>query len=712
MMVKPLNRFTRLLRIGSCFLLWINIAVPLSSENPSIDWDQLFGELADRATDEETLERWSDQLLALSEQPLALNQANREALETLPFLGAAQVEALSYYLYRYGPMEDLSELALIEGLDATTIDLILPFVCLGEVNPKKAQEFSMDNLNYGKHTFSHLVGSTLETKAGYKRTTSEQDRYRGDAYSQTFRYAYALKRHLQAGFTLQKDAGEPWRTNKGWPDYYTLHLVLKDMGFFKGIYLGDYTLTMGQGLTCGQGFQLGKTLTGTSTSANQSALKRHASTAESGFFRGAAVEFVLWEKKQPALKTIQINGIGFVSHQRMDGRMKGDTLTSLLSTGLHRSQDEMDQRKTVPVWTVGGRLGCTFAWGRLHLNGLVWRLDKPYFPTYQPYNRFGFKGQSGGGLSMDYKWQYQRFGGFGECAISENGQTAWIQGLNVSACSSLALSLVYRMYERGYQTLYGQAFGEHETVNNEEGWYLFVGWEIGAKLSLHGNIDLFRFPWLTYTTDEPAYGQETGLLATYRWASNSKLRLRYKSRLLERNHLPQGGRTPQLIAENKQTARLQQESTWGAWKLKSTLSAAWLTTEKEDQRHTGCAFTQSMTHTHPSNRLRITCNLSWFDITDYAVRLSTYQPGLPGSFSMPLFEGTGCHWQIMMMASPWSWMETWVKLSRWNYTDRNQVGTASEQLSGHHKTDLQLMVRFKMGKRPQTRAKSLLPLQN
>lgn len=678
----------------------------ISADETDIPWDKLFTELSERATDEATLERWSEELLERAEHPLALNQATQESLEALPFLSANQVEALSYYLYRYGPMEDLSELALIEGLDASTIELLQPFVCLG--NTQQEANSQPVTLRYGKHSLRSFTGRTVETKSGYEKDPEKQG-YRGDQWTQTLRYTFNVKQRIRAGITLQKDAGEPWLVRGRWPDYSAMHLLINDIGPINTTLVGDFSLSLGQGLVCGQGFQLGKSLTEINTSRNRTTLRRHASSAETGFFRGTALEATLVERQQGRLTTFRLNGLLFVGRQKMDGRVEGDTIRALLTTGLHRTREEQSTRKNAPIWTAGGRLGLSVLHGSLHANILLWNMEKPLEPTRQPYNQFVIPGQSGANLSLDGRWYLKPFTGFAELAISRKGHTACLAGFDSSLGSNLNMSLLYRRYERGYHALFGQAFGEHEAVNNEEGLYLIVGWEIGPHLTIHANADTYRFPWLTYTTDEPASGYETGLLATWHWGTYREASLRAKCKTQEKNKLGTTCKTPHLETETKNSLRAQYQETSRNWQLTSTLATAYLLSETQPLL-TSVVFTQALRRRWIKPTLHITGSLSWFDVSDYAVRISHYEPGLPGTFSMPVFEGRGCRWLMMLSVTPSSTIDLWLKIGQWLYADSAVIGTGLEQIAGRQKTDIQLMVQVNFGKRVHQTAKKWLPL--
>ena len=107
-------------------LLVVTTAVRAQTERP---WEVYFNDVmtaedAGEASWEETYE-----LLCEREQhPLNLNTVTREQLEELTFLSAQQVEEIQEYLYRYGSMKSLSELAMIRSLDPDHRRLLTYFI--------------------------------------------------------------------------------------------------------------------------------------------------------------------------------------------------------------------------------------------------------------------------------------------------------------------------------------------------------------------------------------------------------------------------------------------------------------------------------------------------------------------------------------------------------------------------------------------------------
>ena len=262
------------------------------SINESEDWHILLEEMAENDIN---TEQWEEALTELANNPVPLNNASREMLESIPILNADQVENLSYYLYRYGPIVNLSELMLVEGMDARTMRWLKPFVCLGSIEESSIAYPQMKKaLKYGKQEFRWTMGTTFQQKSGYNALSDSTDRYLGDALHACFRYGFDYKDQLQWGVVLEKDAGEMWWNKKqSGVDYVSFHLLLKDSKRKNTLILGDYNVRFGQGLVCGSAFSLGKNTTGGVPELTGPSISRHFSASEINYLRGAGLKLAL-----------------------------------------------------------------------------------------------------------------------------------------------------------------------------------------------------------------------------------------------------------------------------------------------------------------------------------------------------------------------------------------------------------------------------------
>jgi len=669
----------------------------VSGKLETIDWDDFYTDMSEIGDNESLLEQWSESVQELVEQPLALNSASKQELSDLPFLNEKLVEEISYYLYRYGPMKDLAELRLIEGMDDIRYRLLCHLVYPGDTLPVKKTKLSLKTvLQRGKHDIRLQLGRTLEQKKGYRQSTQERQRYLGDAWSSTIRYGFSYKRNIQFGFTAQKDAGEPWLLSNSRPDYLSGHVLIKDLGWCNALVLGDYTLTLGQGLICGQSFQIGKgSFTGNLGSASTS-IKRHASSGEATYFKGIAFDVNLLERLHLDKNALNITLVGFLSNQRMDGSITENTLTSIVKTGLHRTPDEMEQRHTVKLLSGGWSLGVRTRWGRFNLNQLTWAVDKPLQPTWHPYNQFQLHGSKGSGTSLDYRVLVKQFTCFGEVAVDHGGHMAIQGGCYTTPVSGLSLTIHYRNHGIKYNAWHAGAFGENSQINNERGFYASLSWEATKELTLSGYIDTCVFPWLTYTSDEPSGGNKACIQGILQLNSTYSLLIRYTGKNSTHNWMAPEEKNPWMSELGQHQLRVQYTESLEHLEMRTIIDAKRSINSLEGANTEGYALSQSIKYTPRFLPVKLTGKIAYFDIPDYENRITSFEPSLPGSSRFPTFYGNGSRLCLLCCYTMGTTVQWWLDISRWKYTDRSNVGTGLEETAGNHLTTVQLLVRLKI----------------
>ena len=118
----------------------------------SVDkWMEYIEEMASETEDEAQIENLYSDLSYLSEHPFELNSVTETELKRLPFLSDQQINSLLAYRVKYGKLVTLYELKNVEGMDFSTISLLLPFVYIGDISVNK-RPFSVKNmLKYGSN---------------------------------------------------------------------------------------------------------------------------------------------------------------------------------------------------------------------------------------------------------------------------------------------------------------------------------------------------------------------------------------------------------------------------------------------------------------------------------------------------------------------------------------------------------------------------------
>ena len=89
-------------------------------------WEEFVEKISvDEYDDGEDMSPLLEELAGLHEHPFNLNTATKDDLEQLPFLDADEIEEILAYVYRYGPMQSLGELMLIENWTTRPVSSLL-----------------------------------------------------------------------------------------------------------------------------------------------------------------------------------------------------------------------------------------------------------------------------------------------------------------------------------------------------------------------------------------------------------------------------------------------------------------------------------------------------------------------------------------------------------------------------------------------------------
>lgn len=586
-------------------------------------------------------EDYFDFLTELNENPVDINNADRETISLIPFLSEEQIENISYYIYRYGPMVDKSELKLISGIDETLSKLLEPFITISDEN--KSQKGTRDIKELFKYPKNEIKLSVIRNSSG------NDESYLGNNFAETFRYGLKFKDKIQTGFIIQKDGGEKFFYEKKMPDYLSLNLMINDLYRIKRIVFGDFTVNFGQGLSCGKSFSLGKNLSLANPEVNSQEINRHFSSSESGFNRGIGFSLYLNESKNLELS-------GFGSIRKIDTNLNDSNFTSILETGLHRTPSELENKGNTKYYSTGTHLSYKNNNIQAGLSSVLWSFNNYFDPEYELYNMYYFRGKKGYNLSLDYRIKIKKIVAFGETAICQNSGYAIISGVNFKPFSLMEISVLYRNYAPTYYIYTSGGFSEGGSIRNEKGVYGVMKWNILKNITLNAYLDQFSFPWIKYSKYFITNGNDIAFQLSYQSKNSSNISLRYKVK----NEFSYA-----TSVKCKRQIRLNLVNKKTNPGFQSTIDANSYT---ENNKTTyGLGLTQIIDYTDNSNKINAYFKITAFDAVNYENRLFVYEKSLPGTFSMPLLYGTGCRTSICLKYNLNKNVSLWFKLGKFAY---------------------------------------------
>jgi hypothetical protein len=648
-------------------------------------------ELAEDAEESpETIESFYEELSYLTEHPINLNLATAEQLKRIPFLSDIQILNLLDYPKKQGSFASIYELKNVRFMDMETIELILPFVYVGAVD--KERPFTGRNmLQYGKNELMARYDQCLQEKSGYADYPDSilqqypNRKYVGEPFYTSIRYAYGFENRLQAGFVGEKDAGEAFRNSrhKGY-DYYSAHVFLKDVGKIRSLAVGDYKISFGQGLVVSNDFTPSRSSILSQVERRNNGFRRHYSTNETDFFRGVASTATFGKMDVSA----------FYSNRKVDAIADDETISSFKTDGLHRTSGDWDKRHTARIESFGGNVRYIGPRLLLGVTAMTTSFDgRSVEPELAPYNRFYFRGKRNTNIGADYAWRHRSFIFFGETAFSQNGAAATLNALQWSVSSGLKALILYRSYDRKYQSFYGRAFSQGSTVQNEEGVYVCLQWAPIARWQFAGYADFFRYPWIKYGIDAPSSGKEYMLQADFTGVKNTVFSLRYRLRQREKNNTEE--KEVRVIPVDQHRLRLQINHKPSEYLTFRTTLEGNAYDENVSSISRGWVIAQSTGWKNTHSSIQGDFYAAYFHTDDYDSRVYANEKNMLYNFSFPSFYGKGARLSTIWRYHFTKDLYVSVKAGWTHYFNRDTIGTGAEAIDGRDKIDLYTQLRWK-----------------
>ena len=640
----------------------------LYSDEEDDDWDAVIEDLNERI-----------------QNPIDINSASREELEQLPFLTDIQIENLLAYVYIHGPMVSLNELQAVEEMDYRTIQLMLRFVCLKPVADGKHFPRLKNILKHGKHEAITRLDIPFYTRQGY----TDGD-YLGSKYYHSLRYAFSYGDYVKAGITAEKDAGEPLfalHNDKGY-DYYSPYLLIRSPGRLRTLALGNYRLSFGLGLVMNGDLSIGKSFSLPTSTYRSSGIKKHSSTGEYSYFRGAALTVNLLRR---------VNLTAFYSHRDMDGVVSDGEITSILKTGLHRTQSEADKVHQFTLQAMGGNL--SFDNNRLHVaaTGLYYFFNHRYSPTLRTYAQYNLQGQHFYNLGIDYRIMLGRLSLTGEAAVGKKGY-ALLNRLTYSVRSTYRLALIHRLYTSDYWAFYARGFSDGTSTQNENGWYLAAEASPFSYWNFFASVDLISFPWWKYRISKSSQAVDVMFKSTFTPSEACSMYLTYRYKRKERDVTGTSGASISPTFHHKLRYRLNVNL--GDLTLRTTADFNHFRQQNVDgyefDRRIGWICTQMLAYKHSDFPLSGSIQASYFRTDDYDSRVYAYERGLLNIFYTPSYYGRGYRYSAVLRCDVGKTLMLMLKFGQTVYLNRDTISSGNDLINSNKKADLQLQLRVKI----------------
>jgi len=620
-------------------------------------------------------------------EPVNINYADAGLLEELKLLNALQINNLLSHRRLLGNFLSIYELQAVPGWNLDIIKRIRPFVTVAE----KTAIFQSLSKRYknGNSTLLFRAAQTLEKSKGFLLDrNSANNYYPGSPQKILLRYKYKSGNLLQYGVTAEKDAGEQFfrGAQKSGFDFYSLHFFIRNTGIIKSLAVGDFSVNMGQGLTQWQTLAFGKGAEITSTKRQSEVLKPYNSTGEIVFNRGVGI----------TLQKENWEATGFVSCRKMDAGFNTDTLdaidyiTSLHTSGYHRSANEIAGRGVQRQFTFGGNL--TFSNEKFHAGANAVHYDFEHAITKADYlyNKYGLTGNRTGNYSLDYSYTYKNIHFFGEAATDESFDKAFINGLLINADANVAMTFLYRSISRGYQSLYSNAFTENTFPANESGFYSGITITPTNFIRIDAFADFYHFPWLKYRVDAPTSGNDYMVQFTYQPNKQVQLSSRFRYENKPINFNPDNSYMNPVAGRPKKSLRTEFDyKIDNRFTLRSRVEVLIFDPRNEAKQNGYLGFAQ-INYKPALKPFSGNVRLSYFETDGYDSRIYAFENDVLYGYSIPVFFDKGYRYYLNAHYKLSPKLSLWARFAQTIYTDKTLIGSGLDAIKGNKKSEIKV----------------------
>jgi len=655
---------------------------------------------------DDMLDRIADQLLATAEEdvsyeelhetlnhllanPVDLNIVTREQLRAFMFLNESEINAVLHYRGQQGRFYDVLELQAVPGWTIETIRKVLPFVTIVDPNATIGRSLLHRMIHEQNQYLVIRYERTLEDKPGYQGQSDSSQHYEGNPERYYMRYRVARRNDFSVGFTAETDPGESFRWspptgNYGF-DFYSGHVQLIHKGLLENLVVGDFQCQFGQGLQLGSAFGLGKTAqTITGIRRSNLGFMPYVSAGESAYLRGTAVTLRI---RNPFRVHV------FGSWKSIDGTVSpGETsITSIQTTGLHRTARELASKWQISDRDAGMAIDIRFP--SFELGGLIHQKERshPVSPDPSPYNQFQFRGHGFTNVGGYINFSQGAITFFGEYAQTIGYGSAVSAGVMGNLTSKLEMAWLFRHFAVDYFSVYSNPVSENSMPQNEQGMYWGMKYSFSRRLTLHGYLDYFRFPWLRYRVYKPSDGAEGLMRLDYSPRRGVSFFIQARQETKARNK-----------TLDQSLYRVENGTRSGIWISGDIAVTPTLTLKSRiqgSQYELGNVVSRGMAAvqeiTWKKDRLSVTARAALFDTDDYENRQYVYEKDVWLATSLPAYEGTGIRNYVLVHFAVTRNIDFWVRWARTAYDDREEIGSGMERIAGNERNDVKFQLRIR-----------------
>ena len=595
------------------------------------------------------------ELEQLKQRKIPVNTATVEDLLLIPFLSADDARSIVAFRETDGPLTSAEQLAAIIGAEtARRVSLFLSFEPLLLDRPVKDKP-RMSGSWYGRY-FSEIP----------ERKGILSGKYQGENYKLYNRLSLSYG-GIAVNGVVEKDIGEPEID-----DFTSFSMAYGGSGPVERFIVGNYTVNLAEGLLFGQSRYFSKGVDPLGVRLAGRRLKAYASSAENGFMQGAAASFDF----EPFTLT------AFYSNNHVDASIKDGEVTTIRTSGYHRTDSEIDHKDNVREKVLGVNLLYRFDAGRTGGTvGGTWARYNYSVPLEETGGEPGWHDMTG----IEADLLIGKVNMFAEAAMAgKENRVSWISGVEFPLTSNIQTVVAVRDYHNLFFSPFAGAFAERaDDAANEEGYYVGLEADILKNLHVGAYYDIFRFPELSSRYKLPSTGDESKIFLTWKQSpaltAELLLQNQYKEeakKLFDETGLEYYQPVP--LTSRRVRLDLVGKVSWMLYlKTRGEIKFVKGAYPDGDEHSDGWLFYQQAVL--KKGPLAFKARYTLFETDDYDSAIYVYEDDLPLVFTLKSYYGRGQAFFALLSCDLWKHFELTARFAKTWYDDRDTYGSGNDK---------------------------------
>lgn len=613
-------------RILFCTVLWFFNTTLYSQDSSNVrETSPELESMMENATDDGTGKSATlDELETFKLNPVNVNAASFQELISVPYLSEHAAIRILFLRDSLGNISP-ADMRLIPMMDDQTLFLIMPYISFSSGRTRRNSSEGGDSIA----AISFRARGNVDVHPQKKFINGE---YSGSPVAQYDRMELRTPR-WSGGILLDKDAGESWKEG-----FVSGYVGLDNDGIVRKFVAGSFTINSGEGMM----FSSSRSSSKGGSAVNQikatgRAIVPHLATDEYHYFQGAAATMEVY----PASVTI------FLSRKPVAATLdSAGSITGFYSSGLFRSQSEIEKKDAAYETAIGGIIDCHIGnTSTVGVSAMKTLYDKPValqLPYILTRNEIS-------AIGAHANFTFESFTLFGEAAGNSFETLSGLAGCIFEVSKRLSLSFQLRSYSVNYVDPHAYAYGEQDgLVNGEFGHYVGMEYRATARLKISSSYDEYTLPSLgTFSKSGNEYLVRCE--GTLTKSVNASLQFKHSMRT-EQNSLTDAEHFQAKIFEERNQENLRASCSCELNKWMELTQRLELTGISYSVSHNSAAGMLMFTELNVSparSWLYGTARMIFFDTQSYDSRVYEYESDVRGGYSFPPLYGRGSRWYIV-----------------------------------------------------------------